>query len=51
MQILKRPDAEEAILKQGLEVWTSTPEAFGAYIKSKYGKWGRITREIGITAN
>jgi tripartite-type tricarboxylate transporter receptor subunit TctC len=51
VQILNRPDAGEAVLKQGLEVWTSTPEAFGAYIKSEYDKWGRIIREIGITAN
>ena len=51
VQILNRPDAGDAVLKQGLEVWTSTPEAFGAYIKSEYDKWGRIIREIGITAN
>jgi tripartite-type tricarboxylate transporter receptor subunit TctC len=51
VQILNRPDAGEAVLKQGMEVWTSTPEAFGAYIKSEYDKWGRIIREIGITAN
>ena len=51
VQILNRPDAMEAVLKQGMEVWTSTPEAFGAYIKSEYDKWGRIIREIGISAN
>ena len=51
VQILNRPDASEAVLKQGLEVWTSTPEAFGAYIKAEIEKWGRIIREIGITAN
>jgi tripartite-type tricarboxylate transporter receptor subunit TctC len=51
VQILNRPDAVDAVLKQGMEVWTSTPEAFGAYIKSEYDKWGRIIREVGITAN
>ncbi len=51
VQILNRPDATEAVSKQGLEVWTSTPEAFGAYVKTEYEKWGRIIREIGITAN
>ena len=51
VQILNRPDAGEAVLKTGLEVWTSTPETFGAYIKSEYDKWGRIIREAGITAN
>lgn len=51
VQILNRPDTAEALFKLGLEVWTSTPEAFGAYIKSEYDKWGRIIREAGITAN
>ncbi|MEQ1775618.1 MAG: tripartite tricarboxylate transporter substrate binding protein [Burkholderiales bacterium] len=51
VQILNRSDAGDAVLKQGLEVWTSTPEAFGAYIKSEVDKWGRIIRESGITAN
>ncbi len=50
-QILNRPDAKETLLRIGLETWTSTPEAFGAYIKSEYDKWGRIIREAGITAN
>lgn len=51
VQILNRPDASETLLKIGLETWTSTPEAFAAYIKSEVDKWGRIIREIGITAN
>ncbi len=51
VQILNRPDAKETLLRIGLETWTSTPEAFGAYIKSEYDKWGRIIREAGITAN
>ena len=51
VQILNRPDAVDTLFKVGLEPWTSTPEAFGAYIKSEVDKWGRIIREIGITAN
>ena len=51
VQILNRPDAGETLLKVGLETWTSTAEAFGAYIKSEVEKWGRIIRELGITAN
>jgi len=51
VQILTRPKTGEALLKLGLEPWTSTPEAFGAYIQSEYDKWGRIIREAGITAN
>jgi len=51
VQILERPDAADAVLRQGLETWTSTPEAFGAYVRSEFDKWGRIIREAGITAN
>jgi len=35
--------------KLGMEVWTTTPEAFGAYIKAEQEKWGRVIREAGIT--
>ena len=51
VQILNMPDTSEALLKLGLEVWTTTPEAFGAYIRSETEKWGRVIREAGITEN
>jgi tripartite-type tricarboxylate transporter receptor subunit TctC len=51
VQILNRADSADALLKAGMEPWTSTPEAFGSYIKAEYGKWGRIIKEAGITAN
>lgn len=36
------------MLAQGLEVWTMTPDAFGAYIKSEAEKWTRVVKEAGI---
>ncbi|MDB5862579.1 MAG: hypothetical protein JWO70_385, partial [Betaproteobacteria bacterium] len=51
VQILNKPDTNELLLRQGLEVWTSTPEAFGAYIRSEYDKWGRVIRAAGISAS
>jgi tripartite-type tricarboxylate transporter receptor subunit TctC len=51
VQALNRPEVAETLLKVGLEVWTSTPEAFGDFIKSEVEKWGRLIKEIGITAN
>lgn len=50
VQVLSRPDVVESILTQG-DVWTSSPEAFAAFIKSEHDKWGRVIREQGITAN
>jgi tripartite-type tricarboxylate transporter receptor subunit TctC len=49
VRILNMPDVSQALLAQGLEVWTLTPEAFGAYIKSEAQKWTRVIREAGIT--
>jgi tripartite-type tricarboxylate transporter receptor subunit TctC len=49
-QILSRPDVIEAMLTQG-EAWTTSPEAFAAFIKSEHDKWGRVIKEQGITAN
>ena len=49
VQILNLPESRERLLKLGIEVGTSTPEAFGAYMKSEHDKWGRLIREAGIT--
>jgi tripartite-type tricarboxylate transporter receptor subunit TctC len=45
---LLMPEIKEALLKQGLEVAPGTPEAFGAYMKAEYLKWGKLIREAGI---
>lgn len=50
VQVLSRPEVVESMLTQG-EVWTSSPEAFAAFIKVEHDKWGRVIREQGITAN
>jgi tripartite-type tricarboxylate transporter receptor subunit TctC len=49
VHILHLPESSEPLLRLGMEVWTTAPEAFGAYIKSEYDKWGRVIREAGIT--
>jgi tripartite-type tricarboxylate transporter receptor subunit TctC len=51
VQILNRPDNADALLKQGQEVWTTTPEAFGAHMQAEYKKWGTLIRELRITAD
>jgi tripartite-type tricarboxylate transporter receptor subunit TctC len=47
VRILNSPDVSQAVAAQGLEVWTMTPEAFGAFIKSEAEKWARVIRDIG----
>ncbi len=51
VKALHAPDVKQLLLTQGLEVRTSTPQEFGAYIKSEYEKWGKVIRTAGIVAN
>jgi len=51
VRILNAPDVTAAVQAQGFEVWTMTPDAFGAFIKSEVEKWTRINREIGLNEN
>jgi tripartite-type tricarboxylate transporter receptor subunit TctC len=51
VRILNSAEIKDALLKQGLEVSTSTPDAFGVYMKSEFDKWGKVIREAGIVAN
>lgn len=47
MKILQMPDLRDSFAKQGLEVVGSTPEEFGAFIKSEIAKWTKVVRESG----
>jgi tripartite-type tricarboxylate transporter receptor subunit TctC len=47
-RILHAPDVIQALRTQGLEVWTMSPDAFGAYIRSEAEKWTRVIKEAGI---
>jgi tripartite-type tricarboxylate transporter receptor subunit TctC len=51
VRALSMPDIREALLKQGLEAAPGTSEAFGAYMKSEYLKWGKVIADAGIPAN
>jgi len=43
------PAVREKLLHAGIEVQTSTPEAFGAYIKSETKRWGDVIRANHIS--
>jgi len=51
VRALHLPDVKQLLLTQGLEVRTSTPQEFGAYMKSEYEKWATVIRNAGIVAN
>jgi tripartite-type tricarboxylate transporter receptor subunit TctC len=48
---LHAPDVKQLLLTQGLEVRTSTPQEFGAYIRSEFDKWAKVIKDAGIIAN
>ena len=48
--VLNMPDIKEVLFKQGLDAAPSTPEAFGAYIKSETAKWAKVIKAAGAKA-
>jgi tripartite-type tricarboxylate transporter receptor subunit TctC len=51
VQILRQPDVNERLTADAGEVVASTPEAFGAYIKSELGRWTKVIAETGAKAD
>jgi len=51
VRALQSPDVKQMLFTQGLEVKTSTPQAFGAYMKSEFDKWAKVIVDAGLTAN
>jgi tripartite-type tricarboxylate transporter receptor subunit TctC len=49
MRILSLPDLKEKTRSQGIELGGSTPEEFGAFLKSDIAKWTKAIREMNIT--
>ena len=49
-QILNTPEMRETLSSQGLEPVTSTPEQFGALIRSDLARWANVVKSAGITA-
>jgi tripartite-type tricarboxylate transporter receptor subunit TctC len=45
---LAQPEVKERFSAAGLETVSSTPEEFGAFIRSEIAKWGRIAKEANI---
>ena len=51
VKALQSPDVKQVLLNSGLEVRTSSPEEFGAYLKSEFEKWAKVIKDAGIVAN
>ena len=47
-KVMGNADVQKALIAQGVEPTTSTPEAFGAMIRSETAKWQKVVRDAGI---
>jgi len=48
LKILQRPDIKSRFASEGAEGLGSTPEEFGAYIKSEIDRWGKVIKAAGV---
>ena len=48
VKIVNTPEMKAAFMKQGLDPATSTPEEFGAFIRSEIGQNVKLVKEAGI---
>ena len=50
-KLLGAPDVRQLFALSGVEPTPTTPEEFGAYLKSEFDKWGKVVRDSGATVN
>jgi tripartite-type tricarboxylate transporter receptor subunit TctC len=50
-RLLRSPDVQQLLASSGVEATPTTPEEFGAYLKSEFEKWGKVVRDSGATIN
>ncbi len=48
-QVLKLPDVQEKFVALGVEAVGSTPDEFGAFVKSEITKWQKVRKATGLT--
>ena len=51
VRIIAQPGINDRFVSLGAELVSSSPEEFGAYIKSEIAKWGKVIRESGAKAD
>ena len=49
-KVLQQADFRDRISSMGADVIGSTPDQFGAFMKSESAKWGKVIREANIKA-
>ena len=49
-KVLAQAEVKDRLAVLGAEIVASTPQEYGAFIKSEIAKWGKLVREAGIKA-
>jgi tripartite-type tricarboxylate transporter receptor subunit TctC len=49
-QTMRDPGVQAKLLEQGFDIRTGGRVEFGAYIRAETGKWTRIVKAAGVTA-
>ena len=49
-KVLQQAEFRDRIANMGASVVGSTPEQFGAFMKSESAKWGKVIKEANIRA-
>ena len=49
-KVLAQADVKDRLAVLGAEIVASSPQEYGAFIKSEIAKWGKLVREAGIKA-
>ena len=49
--VLAMPEVRERIVATGNEPWWSTPAEFGGFVRAEIGKWAKVVRESGASAD
>jgi len=50
-KLLAAPDVQQLLASSGVDPTPTSPEEFGAYLKSEFDKWGKVVRDSGATIN
>ena len=50
VRALGTPEVQERIKAQAYNVWTLEPDAFDAFVRTDYEKWGKIVQSSGVKA-
>jgi tripartite-type tricarboxylate transporter receptor subunit TctC len=48
IKVLATAEMRERLAKQGTEVRTDTPEAFGKFIRDEVAKWAKVVKEANV---